>query len=103
MDSKPDILGVRGPQWTSSVILQPGKHTTNHSQNFLSNTLTPDLLNSQDVRRLTGTTACKADRHAGTPERTLRPSCEPGGWNTSVQMASTQVRVVHTVPSHGRI
>ncbi|GFR46348.1 hypothetical protein Agub_g7920, partial [Astrephomene gubernaculifera] len=83
IESKPDILGVRGPVWNGSVELQPGKHHQNFSGTLLSNTLTPNLLNSKDVRKLTGTTACRADKEAALLDRSKSPSQLPGGWNTS--------------------
>lgn len=46
IESKPDILGVRGPVWNETVALNPGKHHGKFSHNLLSNTLTPELINS---------------------------------------------------------
>ncbi len=46
VESKPDILGVRGPVWNETVALNPGKHHGKFSHALLSNTLTPELLNS---------------------------------------------------------
>ncbi|KXZ41192.1 hypothetical protein GPECTOR_667g796 [Gonium pectorale] len=85
IDSKPDILGLRGPTWNDSVALKPGKHHTAFSEAYLSNTLSPDLLNSKDVRKLAGSTACRADRDAATLDRSRSPSHQPGGagWNIS--------------------
>ncbi|GLC47133.1 hypothetical protein PLESTB_000602300 [Pleodorina starrii] len=83
IESKPDVLGLRGPTWNDSVALNPGKHHHKFSGEVLSNTLLPSLISNKDARKLTGTTACKADRDAATLERSRSPNNCPTGWNTS--------------------
>ncbi|PNW71346.1 hypothetical protein CHLRE_16g650450v5 [Chlamydomonas reinhardtii] len=93
IESKPDILGVRGPVWNETVALNPGKHHGKFSHNLLSNTLTPELINSTDVRKLTGTTAARGDPAAATLDRSLSPAAGgPSGWNTSTTLPSSNDR-----------
>ncbi|GIL48305.1 hypothetical protein Vafri_4581 [Volvox africanus] len=84
IESKPDVLGLRGPVWNDSVALNPGKHHHNFSSNVLSNTLSPSLINNKDVRKLAGTTACKADKDASTLDRSRSPNNCSGSWNASI-------------------
>ncbi|KAG2486709.1 hypothetical protein HYH03_014638 [Edaphochlamys debaryana] len=92
IDSKPDILGLRGPNWEDTVNLNPGKHHNKFSGQLLSNTYSPDLINSKDVRKLTGTTACRASADAFLLDRTRSPSQEPGGFCTSTALPGKNER-----------
>lgn len=79
---EPDVLGVKGPQWDSSVptrLPETQKHQLKTSDMKLSNTLRPDLLSASDNRMLNGTTHCKADK-GGVFDR---GEVTVGGWDKS--------------------
>ncbi|KAG2451939.1 hypothetical protein HYH02_003713 [Chlamydomonas schloesseri] len=60
---------------------------------MLSNTVTPDLLNSTDVRKLNGITAARADPNAAILDRSLSPAAGgASGWNTSTTLPSSNDR-----------
>jgi hypothetical protein len=59
----PDILGLRGSPWDSSVARNAqglGKHHRVFSDRCLSNTLQPGHIDHKDLRRTSGTTFSKS-------------------------------------------
>lgn len=75
----------RGQQWECSVSYSLSKHQHRFADAKMSNTLTPQLLNSTDVRKLLGTTHTRSV--AGSPDATrssASSTTSSGGWNTSI-------------------
>mmetsp|Transcript_20193 Transcript_20193/g.44026 ORF Transcript_20193/g.44026 Transcript_20193/m.44026 type:complete len:395 (-) Transcript_20193:381-1565(-) len=88
VESKPDLLGVRGTPWNGSVqpITDNAKYSIKASDWKLTNTLTAEHLNPKDLRTVRGSLHVP-----NRPSTTLRTEGS-GNWNASTTLDPAELK-----------